>query len=70
MKPSYDEQRKNAPATDRKFRENDEHLVARNKEDVALSPHGDKVQQHRDKIQQTERWNEASDEDVVPSSHR
>jgi len=43
MKPSYDEQRTNPPATDRKFREDDEHLLARNKEDVSLSPHGDKL---------------------------
>jgi hypothetical protein len=43
MKPSYDEQRKHAPATDRKFRSEDEHLLAREKEDVALSPHGDKI---------------------------
>ena len=43
MKPSYTEQRKNPPRTDRKFREEDEHLLARDKEDVALSPHGDKL---------------------------
>ena len=43
MKPSYTEQRRNEPRTDRKFRAEDEHLIARDKEDVALSPHGDKL---------------------------
>jgi hypothetical protein len=42
MKPSFTEQR-DVPATDRKFRQDDEHLRARDKEDVALSPHGDKM---------------------------
>lgn len=41
MKPSYDDERINPSATDRKFREDDKHLLARDKEDVALSPHGD-----------------------------
>jgi len=41
-KPSFTEQ-KNVPNTDRKFRADDQHLVAREKEDVALSPHGDKL---------------------------
>lgn len=43
MKPSYNDERVNPPATDRKFRQDDEHLLARDKEEVALPPHGDKL---------------------------
>lgn len=43
MKPSWDEQRRNEPRTDRKFRAEDEHLAAENKEEVAKSHHGDKL---------------------------
>ena len=43
MKPSYDDERVNPSTTDRKFRQDDQHLLARDKEDVALSPHGDKL---------------------------
>lgn len=44
MKPSWDEQRRNEPRTDRKFRAEDEHLVAEDKEEVAKSHHGDKLE--------------------------
>lgn len=43
MKPSWDEQRRNEPRTDRKFRAEDEHLTAEDKEEVAKSHHGDKL---------------------------
>ena len=42
MKPSHDDQRTGPPATDKKFRQEDKHILAKNKEEVALSPHGDK----------------------------
>jgi|HubBroStandDraft_6_1064221.scaffolds.fasta_scaffold284658_1 hypothetical protein len=38
MKRSFDTHT-NVPATDRKFRLEDEHLLAKNKEEVALNPH-------------------------------
>ena len=41
-KPSYTEQRRNQPRTDRKLRAEDRHLVAQDKEEVA-GPHGDKL---------------------------
>lgn len=44
MKPSYTEQRKHEPRTDRKFRPEDEHLIAEEKEEVAKGPHGDKLE--------------------------
>lgn len=50
MKPSWDEQRRNEPRTDRKFRAEDEHLAADNKEEVVESEsHSDEAppQQHK-----------------------
>ncbi len=44
MKPSWDEQRRNEPRTDRKFRAEDEHLVAENKEEVSKINQGDKLE--------------------------
>ena len=47
MKPSWDEQRRNEPRTDRKFRAEDEHLAAENKEEVVESEAGtDETQGH------------------------
>lgn len=43
MKPSWDEQRRNEPRTDRKFRAEDENLAAQSKEEVVKSHHGDKL---------------------------
>ena len=43
MKPSWTNERRNEPVTDRKFRTEDEHLAAENKEEVAKSHHGDKL---------------------------
>lgn len=44
MKPSWDEQRRNESRTDRKFRPQDEHLLAENKEEVAKINHGDELE--------------------------
>jgi len=44
MKPSYTEQRRNEPRTDRKLRAEDEHLVARDKQDVVSGNHGDRLE--------------------------
>jgi hypothetical protein len=53
VKPSFTNQ-KSAPATDRKFRPTDEHVIEENKEDVDKINHGDKLEpepeQHRDKF--------------------
>ena len=46
MKPSFTEQR-DVPVTDRKFRQNDEHLVARDKEDVVMSAHNRKKEHEK-----------------------
>ena len=45
MKPSWDEQRRNEPRTDRKFKADagDEHLLAHEKEELAKSHQGDKL---------------------------
>jgi hypothetical protein len=44
MKPSWDEQRRDQPRTDRKFRDGrDEHLLAEEKEELAKSHQGDKL---------------------------
>lgn len=44
MKPSWDEQRRDQPRTDRKFRDGrDEHLLAHEKEELVKSHQGDKL---------------------------
>ena len=43
MKPSFTNQ-KQVPATDRKFRPTDEHLIAEDKEEVNKINHGDKME--------------------------
>jgi hypothetical protein len=58
VKPSFTNQ-KSAPATDRKFRPTDEHVIEENKEDVDKINHGDKLEpepeQHRDKFADMDR---------------
>ena len=43
MKPSFTNQ-KTVPATDRKFRPEDEHLIAEDKSEVNKINHGDKME--------------------------
>lgn len=44
MKPSWDEQRRNEPRTDRKFRDaRDESLLNEEKQELAKNHHGDKI---------------------------
>ena len=42
MKPSFDGQR-SVPSTDQKFRPTDEHLIAKNKEELEKSEHKDSI---------------------------
>lgn len=44
MKPSWTEQRRHESRTDRKFRAEDQHLVAEDKKEVAKLNHGDKLE--------------------------
>jgi hypothetical protein len=61
MKPSFTGQR-SVPATDRKFRPTDEHLIEENKEEVDKINHGDKMEtapkQDRDKFAEIDRNDE------------
>lgn len=58
VKPSYTGQRL-VPATDRKFRPTDEHLLEKNKEELDESAHGDKMEpipgQHHDKFSEVDK---------------
>ena len=44
MKPSYTEERRHRPSTDRKFEPTDDHIVEENKEEVAKDAQGDKLE--------------------------
>jgi hypothetical protein len=61
VKPSFTDQ-KSVPATDRKFRPTDEHLIEENKEEVDKINHGDKMEpaprQDRDKFAEIDRNSE------------
>jgi hypothetical protein len=61
VKPSFTDQ-KSVPATDRKFRPTDEHLIEENKEEVDKINHGDKMEpapgQHKDKFADLDKGSE------------
>lgn len=53
MKPSFTNQIR-PPATDTKFHPTDEHLIEENKEEVAKSNHGDKLETEHGPVEDTD----------------